>query len=77
LLLPYLSNEEHFKYLRVYKGIQVHLVFEVKNDTRHIDLMVAGVHLTDPKTTDSSYSRIVSFCCMDIVIAAGCSKTCI
>jgi hypothetical protein len=64
-------DEVHIKFLPGYKNIHVHFVFAVKHDLRNKARLVAGGHLTDPNTTDSKYSSVVSFLSMQIAIVAG------
>jgi Reverse transcriptase (RNA-dependent DNA polymerase) len=59
------------KYLHGYKNIHVHFLFAVKHDLHHKARLVACGHLTDPNTTDSKYSSVVSLRSMRIAIAAG------
>jgi hypothetical protein len=72
-LLAYSTFEDkgHIKFIPGYKNIHVHFVFAVKHDLRHKARLVAGGHLTDPNTTDSKYSSVVSLRSMRIAIAAG------
>jgi hypothetical protein len=42
-----------------YKKIRCHMVYDVKHNGRHKSRLVAGGHLTEPKT-ESVYSSIVS-----------------
>jgi hypothetical protein len=41
-----------------YKKIWCHMVYDVKHDGRHQSRLMAGGHLTDPKT-ESVYSSVV------------------
>ena len=72
-LLDYSTFEDKgsIKYLPGYKNIRVHFVFAVKHDLRHKARLVAGGHLTDPSTTDSTYSSVVSLRSMRIAISAA------
>ena len=72
-LLTYTTfkDEGKIKYLEGYKRINVHFVFAVKFDLRHKARLVAGGHLTDPNTTDNTYSSVVSLRSMRIAIVAG------
>jgi Reverse transcriptase (RNA-dependent DNA polymerase) len=65
------TGDGHIKFLPGYQNIHVHFVFAVKHDLRHNACLVAGGHLTDPNTTDSKYSSVVSLRRMRIAIAAG------
>jgi Reverse transcriptase (RNA-dependent DNA polymerase) len=72
-LLDYSTFEDKgkIKYLIGYKNIRVHFAFAVKHDLRHKARLVAGGHLTDPNTTDNTYSSAVSLRSMRIAIAAA------
>jgi hypothetical protein len=71
-LLDYYTfdNKGPVKYLLGYKNIRVHFELVVKHDLRHKARLVAGSHLTDPSTTDNTYSSVVSLRSMRSAIAA-------
>jgi uncharacterized membrane protein len=71
-LLDYSTFEDkgQVKYSNGYKNIHVHFVL-VKHDLRHKARLVAGGHLTDPNTTDNTYSSVVSLRSMQIAIVAS------
>jgi hypothetical protein len=72
-LLDYSTFEDKgkIKYLTGYMNIHVNFVFAVKHDLRHKAQLVAGGHLTNPNTTDNTYSSVVSLRGMRITIAAA------
>ena len=72
-LLDYSTFEDKgkIKYLTSYKNIHVHFVFAVKHDLHHKAQLVAGGHLTDPNTTDNTYSSVFSLRSMRIAIVAA------
>jgi Reverse transcriptase (RNA-dependent DNA polymerase) len=65
------NDEGEIKYIHGYKNIHVNFVFAVNHDLRHKSRLEAGGHLTDPNTTDSKYSSVVSLRSIRIAIAAG------
>jgi hypothetical protein len=65
------KDDGHIKFLPGFKNIHVHFVFAVKHDLCHKSRLVAGGHRTDPNTSDSKYTSVVSLRCMLIAIAAA------
>ena len=52
------NMEEILKQLDGYKKIRIHLVFDIKHDTRHKARMVADGHLTDVPLTSVYYGVV-------------------